>query len=273
MELLKLSIQPFVKAYSIFQDHTTALYQPNGYKVTKEEEGSFCKSMPELIETLNNLLIQCKNLKLAMSVKAIERAIRYASGSCPDVYDIQKHFHDITNRIHDELAGTAFLQIPAAMQMAYEGNNHFSQQVIERFPSLNYDIDCSYKCFALTQYTACVFHVMRVIEGGLNATYASLRLAALIEQDRNWGSILKKISEEIKRRDAIKDNNDSTNVKQFYEDAIATLHAIKNAWRNTTMHLEKKYNEEEAKSILDCTKAFMTRIASYIDQEGQFHNK
>jgi hypothetical protein len=73
---------------------------------------------------------------------------------------------------------------------------------------------------------------------------------------KNWGRILSAIEEKI---------GDSRNS----EDAEVLVHLrnIKNAWRNTTMHVERDYDAEQAFDILRTTRNFMIHVAKRLRQQ------
>jgi hypothetical protein len=57
--------------------------------------------------------------------------------------------------------------------------------------------------------------------------------------------------------------------KEFFEGSYATLDAVRVAWRNTTMHVEKKYTEDEAEHIFGAVRGFMKQLASRCDENGE----
>lgn len=136
---------------------------------------------------------------------------------------------------------------------------HFGKDVRDRFPSAIRNIDEANKCLALGRTTASVFHLMRIIEVALKATHAYL---GLIVSDRNWGVLLSQIrTERVRRGPTWVD-------KDYFQDLYARLDAIKDAWRNTTMHVENDYTEEEARLILGNVRGLMEKIASRMDEKG-----
>lgn len=70
----------------------------------------------------------------------------------------------LSDRIVDELKETEFAHIDAEKVQYYKQQELFGSVVGEKFPKLIEDIASSGTCYALGQYTACVFHLMRVME-------------------------------------------------------------------------------------------------------------
>jgi hypothetical protein len=56
--------------------------------------------------------------------------------------------------------------------------------------------------------------------------------------------------------------------KDVFEEIYASLDAIRNPWRNATMHVKNTYTEEEAEHIAVVVRGFMVKLASRMDQEG-----
>jgi hypothetical protein len=48
------------------------------------------------------------------------------------------------------------------------------------------------------------------------------------------------------------------------------LFAVKVAWRDNTMYLEKKNKLKDAKRIYDAVKSFLMHLAEHLDQAGNF---
>ena len=55
----------------------------------------------------------------------------------------------------------------------------------------------------------------------------------------------------------------------LFEDLRASLEAVRNPWRNATMHIEKKYTDDEAEHIFVAVKGFMKKLASRCDEMGE----
>jgi hypothetical protein len=151
--------------------------------------------------------------------------------------------------------------LPAEKVALYEPKELlWGADVRSKFPSATKDIDEAAKCLAFGRSTAAVFHSMRVMEIALKAVRQCLGVSA---SGRNWGDALKDIRDERAKRGLVKwAKND------FFQDVYGRLDAIKDAWRNTTMHVENVYTEEDAARIFDYTKGFMEKIASHMDENG-----
>jgi hypothetical protein len=54
----------------------------------------------------------------------------------------------------------------------------------------------------------------------------------------------------------------------FFGEIHVSLDAVKNVWRNATMHVENKYTPEEADHIFSAVRGFMRKLASRCDEQG-----
>ena len=117
------------------------------------------------------------------------------------------------------------------------------------------------KCFALARYTACVFHLMRILEAGLNALGDSLGLTVAT----NWNRAITDIETEIGARSYATHPGWRTD-EPFYSEAATHFRMVKNAWRNHTMHIKERYDEERARSVLNSVSDFMRHLAGRLHE-------
>src|SRR5215471_16908087 len=126
----------------------------------------------------------------------------------------------------------------------------FGRDFESKFPSAAFEVDEAAKCFALSRPTATVFHLMRGMEVGIHAVRASLGIPAPVKDwERNWGKILESIEKEMISRSSASPPRWNAGDRDFFESAYASLDAVRVAWRNTTMHVENKYTEDEAEHV------------------------
>src|SRR5205085_2266401 len=113
--------------------------------------------------------------------------------------------------------------------------------------------------------TACVMHLMRVMEAGLKAVATALAIPDPAQA--NWQQIIDQINSQINQRRAAKSAGWLA-VEPFFADVSAHLFAVKVAWRNPSMHLEAKYDESEAKRMYNAIEGFMQHLAARLDESG-----
>ena len=165
-----------------------------------------------------------------------------------------------------EMKQHLFLWVPLERAKFFnETEKTFGDEVANMFPKALSEIREAGNCYATGCSTACVFHLMRVMEIGLRAVYISLGLS--FDPHVSWGNVLKNWSpEEIK-------GNPTANAKMmadlsFYQDVRATVSSVKDSWRNGTMHFDRSYNESEALEIMTAVRGFMKCVAAKINEDG-----
>jgi hypothetical protein len=109
----------------------------------------------------------CVHLNLPMSAKAASRLAEKASEPRVTHADLVQLSDDLERRLVDEMQSMVFFSIKPDKQHLLSDANLFGDSVAEAFPSAAYDITHAGRCLALDQWTASVFHSMRVLEVGL----------------------------------------------------------------------------------------------------------
>jgi hypothetical protein len=112
---------------------------------------------------------------------------------------------------------------------------------------------------------------MRMMEIGVRAVARCLGIPDPTRAaDRNWGNILRAIKNDLDAHGGAAPTKvwKVAGDKEFFEGAYASLDAVRVAWRNTTMHVENKYTDDEVEHILVAVKGFMMKLASRCDENG-----
>lgn len=176
--------------------------------------------------------------------------------------DLNQFFNDISNlqsRFYDEITQTVLHQVEKNYVSHYKQDTLFGEQVASAYPSAAHDIEQAGTCLSLGLGTACVFHCMRVMEIGLKACEGILGTGP----NSNWGASIKSMTAalEANRSSIDKDTH------LFYSEIIAHLSTVKNAWRNPSMHFDKKsYSTTEAEGILNAVKGFMVHLSTRLKE-------
>lgn len=202
---------------------------------------------------LQELAHLCEVFGLNLTILKANRMLRvlneYKSNSELFTQDI----HALNERFEDELSEIILHRVPPSRIRYYKQISLFGEKVANSFFSACSDIEEAGTCLSLGMATASVFHSMRVMEVGLRAIEKSLK----IKTQPNWGASIAEMNKLI-------DPKTSTLTKEeisFYADCVAHLSTVKTAWRNPTMHVEKRYTIEEAEGILNAVKSFMFHIS------------
>ncbi len=178
---------------------------------------------------------------------------------------------DLLARMADESELLTFLSITPKEAAYFEPKQPLlGKDFVDRFPTEGaFELDEAGKCLALGRSTAATFHLMRLLEVGIRALARCLGITDPIKpSQRNWAVILQSI------KDGIGAKWPSSQAKQLdgadiFDELYASLDAVKNPWRNATMHVDNKYTNEEAEHIFIAVKGFMKKLASRMDEQGE----
>jgi hypothetical protein len=213
-------------------------------------------------ETLfSKLKEHCDLLKLDASVEQIARIRKFIEkgGTSREYVKLLK---ELQNRIGDQLKSRLFLFMPLEKIEYYKAVALFGADVDAKFPDLRDDIAEAGRCFAFNRNTAAVFHLMRVMERGVQAFAGKLGVPERIIRLKEWHPILVAAKKKI---ESLPQKTVSTKrKKEKFAEACAFLDLVRVAWRNPTMHPKASYIEEEAREILGVVKSFMSRLAKII---------
>jgi hypothetical protein len=205
----------------------------------------------------------CKRINNQIGLAKLDSIIRNKERALGDAEWLGDQVHELTEMIVDDMKKDVFLQIPRNEASLYDkGAAHlFGDEVYANFRSAIQDIEEAAKCLALDRATACIFHLMRVMEVGLKTLATTLGLPYF----PGWESYLKKIDDELRKKYGDK-SPDWLAIEPFYRDAAAHLSTVKFAWRNPTMHIEKSYKQEEAVEIYGAVRSFMRHLATNLKE-------
>ena len=162
----------------------------------------------------------------------------------------------IQDAFHLEIGNHCFLYLNKDTSAYLFKENAFGDEVSAAFPSISYDLSEACTCFALDRSTACVYHLMRVLEIPIRCIRTSLEMSGTYP---SWGSFLKEMAKANNTKYPSKSSEDYL----FFADLESQLWAIKNAWRDETMHaVASKYTEQEAQNIFRAVDGFMQKAAT-----------
>lgn len=205
----------------------------------------------------------------AATCRRMEALTERGQESQVTIGELRHVYGEFEGRFADEMEGTVTLFVePADVGYYTDPTGAFQKDaaVTERFPSIRYDVEEAGKCLALSRSTACVFHLMRVMEAALRVLARTLNDPRLNpDVNRSWDAILKKCREELDKPLAQR-SPEWREDEKFYSGAAARLTAVKDAWRNPTMHVGTKYTPEETQDIWNHVGAFMRHLATKLKE-------
>lgn len=208
----------------------------------------------------SHLESQCNELGLDAAAATAKRLQQVCHEGCTTL-QMHELLTEFDSRVVDQLASRLCWMIEPDKARFFTEPNLFGPEVAEAFPSAILDIEEAGKCLALDRGTAGVFHLMRVMEVGLNA----LAVALGIPYAPSWDSYLKQINKQF----ALDWKDKEPQWKQdeaFYSAAAGDLMIVKNAWRNPTMHVRINYDPEKALDVFNGVRTFMQHLATKLKE-------
>jgi hypothetical protein len=222
------------------------------------------------IDSLTTLKEVCESNGLDTSASLIEDVFSIVTGTetwKPNRGVLQAQLNAVKDTVYAELRGHMFLRISKSDQQLYEQADPFGENVAANFSDAKYDIGEASKCLALNRSTACVTHLMRVLELGLNSLADQFQVPFT---HVNWNQVIEQVENKIKAID--KDPNKPPTWKddrKFYSEAANQFRFFKDSWRNYSMHVHDKYTPEEALIVYTSVKVFMEQIAKRLKQPSK----
>lgn len=212
-------------------------------------------------QTFRELGTHCVELGLHASAASCNRLVALADRKDALFSDLESLLQELYGRLDDEMKARWFFCVDAD-KTSYFLPSPFGADVATKFSEAMTDIEEAAKCLAMDRGTACVFHLMRVLECALRSLAISLNDPDLDpRRNPSWDAILRKCRAQLALPLAQRSPEWRAD-DQFFSAVTERLMAVKDAWRNPTMHVEKKYTPEEAEDIWNSTRAFMRQVAT-----------
>jgi hypothetical protein len=227
----------------------------------RERMAETVSTMRDHLELIGNPLAYISADKLQQRLRDAEYQMTFAQ--------VRQSLRDIESRFADHLSFVR-LFVLRSEQLPLLGSpaELLGEPTAERFRTIWFDCGEAAKCIIVLRPTAAVFHCMRILEIGIRAFAAKLAIPDPVKPaQRNWGVFLGQIKAKIDSTYPASDRMPGSE-GAFMEALYATLDAVKNPWRNETMHVEGVYTDAEARFILSNTVAFIQKMATGFDENG-----
>jgi hypothetical protein len=186
-----------------------------------------------------------------------ENNIEMGPDQCGNVF---RHLSDIVSRARDDCISRKYYQIdPQHAVYLDDSKPPFGLDVEAAFSTAVSDISEAAKCYALNRTTATVYHLMRAAETAVKAAAVKL-VATVIDKNGNglsWGPMAQNIKSKI-------DVLPTGPTKEEWYRVHTEMESMNRGWRTPSMHPKNMYNDEEAKTAFDATKAFMRHLAVFL---------
>ena len=219
-------------------------------------------------QPLKELLEELKRIPISSNIQRMTQ--RHEQRLCTDetlsVTQAELLLKEMQNNILDDLTSAWFLMIPAGRRALYEQSEPpFGEEVAGEFLEAKYDIEAAARCMALNEYTAAVFHLMRILEIGLRAFAAAVGLPSSSGvQFENWKNIIDQIEKKIRELEQTPKSPEKSETLRVYSQAATNFMYFKDAWRNHVSHARATYDDRESANIWNHVKPFMRDLSAII---------
>jgi hypothetical protein len=244
-------------------------FQPDG----QQDDEVATTLLGATLDHARTLLEVAKTLEAAATEAAAQRlvnALVQAQAARLSLGAVSRLVAQVTTCLPDEFEGRkAFIMTPEEARLYEPAEPIFGEDVAIKFCPVTYDITEAAKCLAFGRSTASAFHSIRCLEAAILAISRCLDINDPIKAaDRNWGAMLRLIKGDIDRRWPTSTHRLKGD-GQIFDELYGSLAAMQNPYRNSTMHLDKKYTEGEARHVFRIVCGFMRRVAFRMDEKGE----
>jgi hypothetical protein len=174
---------------------------------------------------------------------------------------VGQNIKHLISRIHDELDSQYYFHVDQRDVSCYLAKEPFGEAVTNKFSLATEDISEAGKCLALQRSTACVFHLMRALELGVQTLGKRLKVQIDVRTE-TWHQIMLHVN---KQTQALPSATRAQKAKKSkFAEAAAHLQSVRLAWRNEVMHPKQTYDRNEAFEIYNATRVFMASLAEIV---------
>lgn len=212
------------------------------------------------VDVLTRMVAYCVELGLTASAASCRKLLLAEQSGAVSLDQLRDLGLELYGRMRDELDASSVFYLDAEQARLYTQPHPFGNEVADKFPQAIVDVEEAAKCLALDRGTACVFHLMRVLEVGLQSYGTKLGLG--FADMKNWQKILNDVGGKMKSLPQ------STRAEKEYLGRCQAIHAhlqaVKDAWRNDVMHPLASHTPEQARDVWTHTGSFMRSLASFV---------
>ena len=209
---------------------------------------------------------ECASLELKHTLNmTLGIESKYRSRKRGDYYTYEQYtYSDLVNDLDaldisfsSELREELIFRLPSERRDYFEKDDLFGSEVTGAFPSAIENVRNAGTCFAVEQWDACVFHLLRVLECVIRVLATKFDLPF---QTNTWDTIIQQIEASVRGMNS-SFGADWKEQQKFCSEAASQFMFLKDAWRNHIMHLNDVYDEGKALSVLRHVDVLMRTLA------------
>jgi len=229
------------------------------------------KARELILSNLQAALTICAEVNLPVTVKGLQWASKQLEPETVTYGKAGEVYRELGRLIQYELSSIRFLYVPPDRALYYQKrikadgdktkHSLLSDKAKKKFAQSIEDAEEAANCIALGRYTAAVFHMMRIMERGVQRLGKKLQLTISVEE-KDWGLISNHINGALKKLP--NSTPQEKRVHARYSKAAVYLDNVREAWRNPTMHPKETYTEEEAENVFRFVKQYMDYLTAIL---------
>jgi hypothetical protein len=176
------------------------------------------------------------------------------------IWEAGAGLRDFCERLRHELATHYYVQLDQLLVLFYGSPRRDWEPTLTVYPQLGQEIEEASKCLGLERYTACGFHLMRIMEFGLHSVR---QLAGAKKKPVTWDGILVAIDKKLSdQKNPMKKTKKGREKLKLLAESAMYIRAAKDAWRNPTMHdYTRVYGRGQAIETYQAVQGFMNGMA------------
>jgi hypothetical protein len=217
-----------------------------------------------LKENLAYIRQNCEDMGLESAIDQLDYINNLFKGTPGTKEEMRTALEGLQRCICQGLSKHIFIQIPRDKARYYEQQALLGESVSRKFKTVREELQEAGSCYATGRYTATVFHLMRVMEVGVQRLGKKLGVANPREQE--WQKILNDLNgilKQMRNPPAKMTAKQKAKIEQ-YSQAVALLANVKDAWRNRVVHTKASYDDREAERVLKAVEAYMQYLATIL---------
>ncbi|MDR3562801.1 MAG: hypothetical protein P4N59_15375 [Negativicutes bacterium] len=184
---------------------------------------------------------------------------------------LQTMITEVLTRLEDELSLNLFFKLPEEKRKYFEQWGDGWEKILARFPDMVRDVEEMNKCFALSRYTAAMFHALHVAEWG------AIQLGDYIgvtDPKKGWGPTERRLQELI-RGGHTNLPSSLAGAFDFLEQINREIDSMVLAWRHKVDHAANHlailpnidFTQDVAEHVISAVRIFMLRLMDGISAE------
>ena len=223
-------------------------------------EGEWEQAEQFLADTLKVV----KEIPLSNSLASqVERALSYAKRQDANyAISIEVIVGEISHNIVSEVESFLFFSVRAHLKGRYLTPERVIGEALESaFPDAVKDAHDGIRCFVLDQWTASVFHFMRVLEHGIRYMSTLVQIPTDNIALESWKNALDQIEKKIRDMEQLPRTEQKIQNLKFLSEAAINFRYFKDAWRNHVSHSRAHYDTRDAQRVMNHVLDFMQQLA------------